>query len=364
MKKILFVTAFPPNDQTAGQNYTKNLIYNLGKSNHKVDIIYFSYEDHKPHNFENENISYIKKIKSTPPIKIYNSIKIFLMFPFFSTRFSFKLLYYIYKYSGNYDFIYLDFSQTFLYGLFIPKIKKYLMAHDIIIQKYKRSSKNRFLNLWVKYSENFILKQENAEILCFSNKDLLIINSEYKINGKKVDFFIEERLKEKEINFIEDYYCFYGAWSRIENLESLMWFERNISDKLKYQIKIIGSGLKENYKETLIKKGFEILGFVEDPYEVLANSRGLIAPLFKGAGVKVKVIEALACGTPVIGTDVALEGIELENRLIRKIDTFQEVTDALGDLKKINIKDKIELKELFYKEYGKNSFIKIIEEIK
>ena len=32
-------------------------------------------------------------------------------------------------------------------------------------------------------------------------------------------------------------------------------------------------------------------------------------PLFQGAGIKVKVIEALACGTPIIGTDIAFEGL-------------------------------------------------------
>jgi len=34
-------------------------------------------------------------------------------------------------------------------------------------------------------------------------------------------------------------------------------------------------------------------------------SKALISPLFTGAGIKVKVIEALACGIPVIGTDIA-----------------------------------------------------------
>ncbi len=53
----------------------------------------------------------------------------------------------------------------------------------------------------------------------------------------------------------------------------------------------------------------ELLGFVENPYPVLAGARALIAPLFQGAGVKFKVLEALACGTTVVGTEIALEGI-------------------------------------------------------
>ena len=33
------------------------------------------------------------------------------------------------------------------------------------------------------------------------------------------------------------------------------------------------------------------------------------APLFTGAGVKQKVFESIACGTPVIGTEIAFEGL-------------------------------------------------------
>ena len=60
-----------------------------------------------------------------------------------------------------------------------------------------------------------------------------------------------------------------------------------------------------------------MLGFVDNPYKIMSESLGLIAPLFHGAGIKVKVIESLACGTPVIGTEVAFEGIDfIENKYL------------------------------------------------
>lgn len=364
MKKILFITAFPPNNQTAGQNYTKKLIEKLAKGEYKVDIICFSYKNHETYDFGNKDIKYIKIVKNSSIIKIMNSIKIFLVFSFFSTRFSFKVLKYIHEHNEEYEFIYLDFSQTFLYGLFIPKTKKYLMAHDIIIQKYKRSSKNFLLNFWVKYSEKLVLSQKNAKILCFSNKDLNLIKEEYKLYGEKIDFFIDEQIKGEKIHAVEDYFCFYGAWGRKENLEGLEWFEKRVIERLDFKIKIIGGGIKEDYKGILCRKGFEILGFVENPYEILLKSKGLIAPLFNGAGVKVKVIEALSCGTPIIGTEVALEGIEIESKFIKEITTFEEIIQTLLELKKITINDKIELQSLFFKEYGRNTFLNVIKEKK
>ncbi|TDT67879.1 glycosyltransferase involved in cell wall biosynthesis [Hypnocyclicus thermotrophus] len=361
MKKILLVTAFPPNNKTAGQNYTKNLIKELSKEN-IIDIVSFSYKKHDFFDFNNKNVSYKKIIKNNIFTKIMGSFKFLLLFPFFTSRFSFRVLIYILKNLNEYDYIYLDFSQVFIYGLFIKNKIKFLMAHDIIIQKYKRKSKNFFLKYWVKYSENLVLKAKDSNILCFSNKDLNLLNLEYNLSGNKVDFFIEKEIQNQEIKEVEDYFCFYGAWGRKENLESLKWFEENIRYKLDFNIKIIGGGLKEDYKKILKDKGFEILGFVDNPYEILNKSKGLIAPLFNGAGVKVKVIEALACGTPVIGTEVALEGIELQNKFINKINSFEDIKKAIENLKFLKVEDKKELKIFFNRNYGKNKFIDLIKE--
>lgn len=52
------------------------------------------------------------------------------------------------------------------------------------------------------------------------------------------------------------------------------------------------------------------IGFVENPILEIARCQALVAPLRRGAGVKVKVIDALSFGTKVIGTEIAFEGID------------------------------------------------------
>ena len=78
-----------------------------------------------------------------------------------------------------------------------------------------------------------------------------------------------------------------------------------------YHFKIVGGGLDSTKLNEYLGRdvSYEYLGFVDNPYEILSLSSGLVAPLRLGAGVKVKVIESLGCGVPVIGTDVAFEGI-------------------------------------------------------
>ncbi len=55
--------------------------------------------------------------------------------------------------------------------------------------------------------------------------------------------------------------------------------------------------------------GVTVAGHVPDLRPALAASSAMVAPLRFGAGVKGKVLLAMAHGLPVVGTDVALEGV-------------------------------------------------------
>ena len=78
------------------------------------------------------------------------------------------------------------------------------------------------------------------------------------------------------------------------------------------------------------------LGYVDDVAEVYQSCRIFIAPLLSGAGIKGKVIGALAAGTPTIMTSVAAEGIGISRGVEAAIaDTVPEwvaaVTALVGD---------------------------------
>ncbi|MBM4364547.1 MAG: glycosyltransferase, partial [Deltaproteobacteria bacterium] len=56
--------------------------------------------------------------------------------------------------------------------------------------------------------------------------------------------------------------------------------------------------------------GIRVLGFAPELGRELRRATALVAPLFTGTGMRVKVAEALGAGALVIGTDLALRGIE------------------------------------------------------
>lgn len=75
----------------------------------------------------------------------------------------------------------------------------------------------------------------------------------------------------------------------------------------------------------------EVTGYVDDPKPYIANSACLIVPLRSGGGMRVKILEALARGIPVVSTTIGYEGIDLvPGKHLLVADTPSEFADAVA----------------------------------
>jgi O-antigen biosynthesis protein len=62
------------------------------------------------------------------------------------------------------------------------------------------------------------------------------------------------------------------------------------------------------------KEGFIVHGYAESSIEVISQARVMLAPLYFGAGIKGKLLEAMSCNTPSVTTPIGAEGIsDVEN---------------------------------------------------
>ena len=75
---------------------------------------------------------------------------------------------------------------------------------------------------------------------------------------------------------------------------------------------VYGSKMPKEF-EKFDCENVDIVGFAENLDQVYNDHRIFIAPLLSGAGIKGKVLDALAYATPTILTDVAAEGTGLTN---------------------------------------------------
>jgi len=107
---------------------------------------------------------------------------------------------------------------------------------------------------------------------------------------------------------------FVGPMHRGENREALQWFADRVWPLVRTavpdaELRVAGRATDAQRAEYGATPGFRMLGFVEDLDALYASTAAVVAPLWVGAGVKFKVVEALVRGVPVVGTAVAFEGI-------------------------------------------------------
>jgi len=108
--------------------------------------------------------------------------------------------------------------------------------------------------------------------------------------------------------------AFYGDMSRFVNWKSAVWFIENVLPKVVAQkpyIKfyVIGANPPPQLQKYHDGKNVVVTGWLDNPATILGRCQIFVAPLLSGAGIKIKVIEAMAAGLPVVANAVAMQGI-------------------------------------------------------
>lgn len=226
------------------------------------------------------------------------------------------------------DVIILEWTSMLL---FVKCVKKYFPSakivaseHDVTFlgkeRKFKASKGplKKLLN-YLRYSN-----MKKRELEAIQQCDFVVTH-----NKKDRYLLIENGIAENKLEVIAPYYdtfpsqkrtpqegnvIYYGAMNRVENSSSALWFIENVMPKLEENIRFTIIGNKPP-KELTDKQNDRIFvtGFVDDPAPYFENAMCLVAPLLLGAGVKVKIIEALSSGVPVVTNDIGIEGIDAKD---------------------------------------------------
>jgi polysaccharide biosynthesis protein PslH len=109
---------------------------------------------------------------------------------------------------------------------------------------------------------------------------------------------------------------FLGSLDYSANVDAVQYLVREILPRLEsadVEIVIAGSNpptsLQKLARESSVP--VSVVGFIEDTEPEFANARMLVVPLRMGGGTRLKILEALARGTPVVSTTVGCAGLEL-----------------------------------------------------
>jgi hypothetical protein len=104
------------------------------------------------------------------------------------------------------------------------------------------------------------------------------------------------------------------------NLQAVRWFRAEVLPLLlrlsegAFKLSIIGY-CPPNLEAELQHPAIDLLGYVESLEPVLGRARMFVAPIISGTGLKIKILDAMARGMPVVATSKAVEGLAVEDRV-------------------------------------------------
>jgi glycosyltransferase involved in cell wall biosynthesis len=129
---------------------------------------------------------------------------------------------------------------------------------------------------------------------------------------------------------------FLGSMDWMPNIEAVQWFAKEILPGLTddARLVVIGRNPPRSIRDLAdADPRIEVTGTVDDVRPWLARCGILVVPLLSGGGTRIKIMEALAAGLPVISTTVGAEGLGLndgEHLLIA--DSAADFRDAVAGL--------------------------------
>lgn len=354
MKRVLFISAhFPsPNSRYAGHKIAYDILRKYDERA-EVDLIVIA-------NRDEVDESCLTSLKNTRLVlfhpltkvgKLFNILASRRFFPLkVWTRYTRSVSDYIISNSGIYDTIHIEFTHA---AAVLPcltvakvehqKLKLVVTCHDILIQAKLRRAGNFSILQCIDSVATFKFEQAlfsiatTLQVLC--EKDKKLLESLYSVPSNKItiikpclsSFTEMVSASRSALTITPKTLLFWGAMNRSENEEAVLAFLKRFGQRLAeggYTLYVVGNAPSERVKR-LASEHVVVTGFVEDPSLYFLLCEIGVVPLLSGAGIKIKTLEMLQSGIPVVSTAVGAEGIDDPHLHIAELDRFMETIERL-----------------------------------
>lgn len=283
---------------------------------------------------DTEDFSEIKRLRSlcervhVVTITKPDALKSLLMHPFLplpaAVRFSGRIARELAAFAdATYDLVHFEWTETAHLAPLIAAKRKQIMCHDILSELFARrascSLPHRLFWLWqTRNARHF-------ESTCLPPMDRVFVLSktdagdlaEIGVSRARLSVVAPEFYRSQPVAKPWDdsprNLLLWGAFSREENREAATILLRDIMPRLKetnVRLLIAGSDSDKHYTSG---DNVQVLGRLADPVTVFDIAHLGVYPLYHGSGLKIKVLEALYAGLPVITTSVGKEGYECDD---------------------------------------------------
>lgn len=166
---------------------------------------------------------------------------------------------------------------------------------------------------------------------------------------------------------------FLGNYPHDPNRDAVVFFAKEAWPAVKRELPearflVVGRGPTPDMLELSERDpSVEITGQVDDVRPYFARSHAFVCPVRMGGGFRGKVLEAMACGVPVVSTPLGAEGLPAcdgENMILAE-SPGQLAEGTVRLLKETDLADRISRKarELVVRDYSWQGGVEILEEV-
>jgi glycosyltransferase involved in cell wall biosynthesis len=243
---------------------------------------------------------------------------------FYSCNFSEKLKRILTE--NSFDIIQLEGLYVTPY---LTEIRKYskatiaLRAHNVEYEIWERLAANS-KNLFKRWYFNLLAKrmrkmeftalakidllvpitQRDTEILLFAKPENVFVCP----TGISTDAIVEAVPAKPNTVF------YIGALDWLPNQEGLLWFLEKVWKKLQinypqWEFVIAGRNASPGFEQKLRMYPINYVGQVENARDFILEHNIMVVPLWSGSGMRIKIIEGMACSKCVLTTSLGAEGI-------------------------------------------------------
>ena len=205
---------------------------------------------------------------------------------------------------NQYDYIIISYAywaELIRENKHLKNAKLIIDTHDFLTSQFQNQKRfnlgkyfnkevellNLFQKVWVISSdENYVFSQfVSSEVITIPHA----LDAKFQLNSTK------------------KYDLVYVASSNEHNVKSAKWFFEEVYPKLNPNLSICVVGkINEHISEL---PNVTKMHFVEDLDQVYSESRVAICPMLSGTGLKIKVVEALSFGLPVVCNPRGIDGL-------------------------------------------------------
>ena len=337
MKLLIIDEEFPYPLNTGKRIRSFHLARVLGQL-HNVSYMAYGSENSSGYDFMRENL--LNPVAVTPPDRRQSGpmfywkllLNLISRYPYivtshYTARFMNRLAALVA--AEKFDCIICEWTPYAIFIKNLPNIKKIIVAHNIesaIWKGYLSNERNLLRKYYIATQIKKVIRFEDS---CFGWADgatAVSSGDADEIRKLKISYPVEVIDNGVDVNYFypqdaavnPDSLVFTGSMDWRPNQDAAIYFAHEIfplvkKERSSIRATFVGRNPSRKVKELENINGITVTGTVDDVRPYIAQASVYIVPLRIGGGSRLKILEAMAMGKPVVSTTIGAEGLRVSD---------------------------------------------------